>query len=265
MTPGWSSIATAGGSCATLPAFRCRGPCGVPIATPRTRSFRSGPGVERVEEEAQAEVSGRAPGGILVGHRHRRGGRPGADPGDDGWRVTTSWWRRRARRRGTTFPNLTLVGIVDADLGLRGGDPRAAERTFQLLTQVSGRAGRHSRPGRALVQTWTPDHPVMQAIAAGDRDAFVAIELAEREAAGLPPFGRLAASDRLRDVDGGAGRGARSYTWPQVAPNASGRRGLRSGRRAARAGARQAAQAVPGPSRAFRGPAGLSRGVAGAA
>ena len=95
--------------------------------------------------------------------------------------------------KGHNFPRLTLVGIVDADLGLHGGDPRAAERTFQLLTQVSGRAGRHALPGRALVQTWMPEHPVMQAIAAGDRDTFVAVELAEREAAGLPPFSRLAA------------------------------------------------------------------------
>jgi primosomal protein N' (replication factor Y) len=86
-----------------------------------------------------------------------------------------------------------LVGVVDADLGLRGGDLRAAERTYQLLTQVSGRAGRRDQPGRALIQTWAPDHPVMQAIAAGDRDAFTAVELAERQAAGLPPFGRLAA------------------------------------------------------------------------
>jgi primosomal protein N' (replication factor Y) len=95
--------------------------------------------------------------------------------------------------KGHNFPNLTLVGVVDADLGLRGGDLRAAERTFQLLAQVAGRAGRHVAPGRALLQTWAPEHAVMQALAAQDRDAFVALEMAEREAAGLPPFGRLAA------------------------------------------------------------------------
>jgi primosomal protein N' (replication factor Y) len=95
--------------------------------------------------------------------------------------------------KGHDFPFLTLVGVVDADLGLRGGDLRAAERTFQLLTQISGRAGRRERPGRALIQTWTPDHPVMTALAAGDRDAFVEAEMAERRAAGLPPFARLAA------------------------------------------------------------------------
>ena len=95
--------------------------------------------------------------------------------------------------KGHDFPNLTLVGVVDADLSLRGGDLRAAERTFQLISQVSGRAGRRAKPGVAMVQTWAPDHPVMQALAAQDRDAFATLELAEREAAGLPPFGRLAA------------------------------------------------------------------------
>jgi primosomal protein N' (replication factor Y) len=99
----------------------------------------------------------------------------------------------QAAAKGHNFPNLTLVGVVDADLGLRGGDLRAAERTFQLLAQATGRAGRADRPGRALLQTWAPDHPVMQALKAQDRDGFVAAEMAEREAAGLPPFGRLAA------------------------------------------------------------------------
>jgi primosomal protein N' (replication factor Y) len=99
----------------------------------------------------------------------------------------------QAAAKGHNFPNLTLVGVIDADLGLRGGDLRATERTFQLLTQATGRAGRADRPGRALLQTWTPEHPVLQALAAGDRDGFVAAEMAEREAATLPPHGRLAA------------------------------------------------------------------------
>ncbi|MEC8455520.1 MAG: primosomal protein N', partial [Pseudomonadota bacterium] len=99
----------------------------------------------------------------------------------------------QAAAKGHNFPRLTLVGVVDADLGLRGGDLRAAERTYQLLAQATGRAGRADRPGRALLQTWTPEHPVLQALAAGDRDAFVEAEMAEREAASLPPFGRLAA------------------------------------------------------------------------
>jgi primosomal protein N' (replication factor Y) len=95
--------------------------------------------------------------------------------------------------KGHHFPMLTLVGVVDADLGLAGGDLRAAERTYQLLHQVAGRAGRAERPGRVLIQTYMPDSPVMQALAAGDRDGFLAAEGNARRAAGLPPFGRLAA------------------------------------------------------------------------
>jgi primosomal protein N' (replication factor Y) len=95
--------------------------------------------------------------------------------------------------KGHNFPMLTLVGVVDADLGLEGADLRARERTFQLLHQVAGRAGRADRPGRVLIQTSAPDHQVLKAIASGDRDAFYAAEWSKREAAGLPPFGRLAA------------------------------------------------------------------------
>ncbi len=94
--------------------------------------------------------------------------------------------------KGHHFPNLTLVAVIDADLGLNGGDLRAAERTFQLLYQVAGRAGREGRPGRALIQTHNPDHAVMQALVSGDRDRFVEVELADRERAGMPPYGRLA-------------------------------------------------------------------------
>ncbi len=95
--------------------------------------------------------------------------------------------------KGHHFPMLTLVGVVDADLGLTGGDLRAAERTYQLLHQVGGRAGRAEHKGRVLIQTWMPEQPVMKALAAGDRDRFLAAEAAARRHAGLPPFGRLAA------------------------------------------------------------------------
>lgn len=94
--------------------------------------------------------------------------------------------------KGHNFPLLTLVGVVDGDLGLARGDLRATERTFQLLSQVTGRAGRSGAASRALVQTFAPDHPVMLAIVAGDREAFYKREIAERRSAGLPPFGRLA-------------------------------------------------------------------------
>jgi primosomal protein N' (replication factor Y) len=95
--------------------------------------------------------------------------------------------------KGHHFPMLTLVGVVDADLGLHGGDLRVAERTYQLLHQVAGRAGRADRPGRVLLQTYEPKHPVMQALVAGDRDRFLASEAEDRRAVGMPPFGRLAA------------------------------------------------------------------------
>jgi primosomal protein N' (replication factor Y) len=95
--------------------------------------------------------------------------------------------------KGHNFPNMTLVGVLDADIGLTSGDPRAAERTFQLLQQVTGRAGRGSKPGRALVQTYQPDHPVIAALISGEAERFYREETAAREAAGLPPFGRLAA------------------------------------------------------------------------
>jgi primosomal protein N' (replication factor Y) len=95
--------------------------------------------------------------------------------------------------KGHHFPLLTLVGVIDADLGLAGGDLRAAERTYQLLHQVSGRAGRAERPGRVLLQTYVPDHPVIAALLSGDRDRFLAVESDMRREYGMPPFGRLVA------------------------------------------------------------------------
>ena len=94
--------------------------------------------------------------------------------------------------KGHNFPLMTLVGVLDADIGLTSGDPRAAERTFQMLQQVTGRAGRGEKPGRALVQTWQPDHPVIAALVSGDAERFYEEETRVREMAGLPPFGRLA-------------------------------------------------------------------------
>ena len=95
--------------------------------------------------------------------------------------------------KGYHFPNLTLVGVVDADLGLEGGDLRAAERTFQQIRQVSGRAGRGEKPGRVLIQTHSPSAPVMQALISGDAAEFYAAETEARRDAGAPPFGRYAA------------------------------------------------------------------------
>ena len=95
--------------------------------------------------------------------------------------------------KGFHFPELTLVGVVDADLGLEGGDLRAAERTYQQVAQVAGRAGRGAKPGEVLIQTRHPDAPVIAALAEGDRDAFYEAETEARRNAGAPPFGRWAA------------------------------------------------------------------------
>ncbi len=117
--------------------------------------------------------------------------------------------------KGHHFPMLTLVGVVYADLGLSGGDLRAAERTYQLLHQVAGRAGRADRPGRVLLQTCLPEHPVMAALASGARDRFLAEEAAARRRGRWPPYGRLAAlivsgrdGDRVEEAARALGRTA---------------------------------------------------------
>jgi primosomal protein N' (replication factor Y) len=124
--------------------------------------------------------------------------------------------------KGHHFPQLTLVGVIDADLGGSNGDPRARERTFQLLHQVSGRAGRAEKPGLVLIQTRNPDDVVMRALASGDRDAFLRQEAAGREAAGAPPYGRLAAII-LSSHDGEAAREA-GRALAKSAPAAKGLR-----------------------------------------
>jgi primosomal protein N' (replication factor Y) len=151
-----------------------------------------GPGVERLEEEArslfpQARIAVFS-SDIVADAQAARELVARMEGGEIDILVAT-----QAAAKGHNFPGLTLVGVVDADLGLKGGDLRAAERTFQLLAQVAGRAGRADKPGRALLQTYMPEHQVMQALKAGDRDAFLEAEGDERRAAGLPPYGRLAA------------------------------------------------------------------------
>ena len=106
--------------------------------------------------------------------------------------------------KGWHFPFLTLVGVVDADLGLAGGDLRAAERTVQLLHQVAGRAGRAEAPGLVLLQTFSPEHPVMRALMSGDLEAFMASEAAVRRPGHWPPYGRLAALIVSADTAGEA-------------------------------------------------------------
>jgi primosomal protein N' (replication factor Y) len=174
--------------------------CGFAMAMPRecpscraTESLAAcGPGVERLADEVAALVPS-ARIAIVA-----------SDTVDSPSKVQALIERIQARAidvivgtqivaKGHHFPLLTLVGVIDADLGLGGGDLRAAERTYQMLVQVAGRAGRADRPGRVLVQTYEPAHPVIQSLLAGDRAEFLKNEAAERERYHLPPFGRLAA------------------------------------------------------------------------
>lgn len=122
--------------------------------------------------------------------------------------------------KGHHFPNLTLVGVVDADMGLFGTDFRAAEHTFQQLFQVAGRAGRGDAPGRVVLQTYQPSHPVLTAICAGNRDGFMAADMAGRRAAGMPPYGRLIALV----IEGEREPALKSYcaALAAAAPNAAG-------------------------------------------
>ena len=122
--------------------------------------------------------------------------------------------------KGWHFPHLTLVGVVDADLGLAGGDLRAAERTVQLLHQVSGRAGRAEAPGRVLLQTFSPEHPVMQALVQNDLAAFMAMEAEQRRPGNWPPFGRLAAL--IVSADSGAGADDLARALGEAAPRGDG-------------------------------------------
>lgn len=174
--------------------------CGFAVAAPRAcpscgaeeALVACGPGVERIAEEARARFPGRRLTilssdlvGSLAEMRRRF-----ADIEAGRYDIIVG---TQLIAKGHHFPGLTLVGVVDGDLGLGNGDLRAAERTFQLMHQVVGRAGRGARAGRGLIQTWAPEHPVMRALASGDDEAFYAEEIAARREACLPPFGRLAA------------------------------------------------------------------------
>lgn len=151
-----------------------------------------GPGVERLSEEVLslfpgarvAVLTSDSPGGLKAMRSTVRDLEAGLIDIIIGTQLIT---------KGYHFPNLTLVGVIDADLGLRGGDLRAGERTYQQLMQVSGRAGRAEKKGRVLVQTYEPEHPVIAALISGDRDNFLEAERCDREAGGMPPYGRLAA------------------------------------------------------------------------
>ena len=123
--------------------------------------------------------------------------------------------------KGHHFPHLTLVGVVDADLALESSDPRGGERTWALMAQVAGRAGRGEKPGRALVQTYVPEHPLMQALKKGDRDAYLDQEKAIRETCGAAALWTACGHHHL------GRRGPRDGTlrqshWRAIAPLAEG-------------------------------------------
>jgi len=150
-----------------------------------------GPGVERIAEEAVGHFPDARivvlSSDILGGVRRMRLELEAIAKGEADIVIGT-----QMVAKGHNFPLLTLVGVVDADMGLHGGDLRAAERTFQLMRQVAGRAGRADRPGAAMIQTASADHPVMRAILSGDEEAFWRAEAEARHQAGVPPYGRMA-------------------------------------------------------------------------
>ena len=175
-----------------LTGFSMRMPKACPTCKAEDSLTSVGPGVERVAEEAQAHF----PEARIEVFSSDTAGNPNAiqermtrmERGEIDILVGT-----QMVVKGHNFPNLTFVGVVDGDLGLAGGDPRAGERTYQTLAQVAGRAGRADKSGRALIQTHQPEHEALQALAAGDREMFIGVELAMRDMLGLPPFGKLAA------------------------------------------------------------------------
>ncbi len=178
-----------------LMCHQCGATAPVPTACPECKTEGSmhpiGPGVERLEEEVRGLWPDRRVAVLssdLFGSARALKAQIAAIAAGAADIVIGT----QLVAKGHNFPLLTLVGVIDADLGLHGGDLRAAERTFQLIRQVAGRAGRHDRPGLALLQTHQPDHPVIQAILSGDDEGFWRAEAAERQALGMPPYGRLA-------------------------------------------------------------------------
>jgi primosomal protein N' (replication factor Y) len=166
-----------------------------PAACPKCQAADSfvacGPGVERLEEEVAALFPEKRvlvlSSDLMTSIERMRAEFKAIEQGEIDIVIGT-----QLVAKGHNFPKLNLVGVVDADLGLGSGDPRAAERTFQLLHQVIGRAGREKGRGMGFLQTHQPEHPVMKALVAQDREAFYDSEIAARESAHYPPFGRIA-------------------------------------------------------------------------
>jgi primosomal protein N' (replication factor Y) len=206
-----------------LQCHHCGHAIPTPIACPQCEAEHSltaiGPGVERITEEARAtfpdaRILVMASDTIAGPHAAAEAARAIEAREVDliiGTQIVAKGWH---------FPHLTLVGVVDADLGLNGGDLRASERTVQLLHQVSGRAGRAEAPGLVCLQTFSPEHPVMQALLHGDLDTFMQREAAQRRPGNWPPYGRLAALIVSADTADGADRMARDLG--RAAPHGDG-------------------------------------------
>jgi primosomal protein N' (replication factor Y) len=193
---------------ARLVCHHCGYETPIPVRCPQCATEHSlvacGPGVERVEEEFRvlfpnARVA-MASSDTLAGPRETQAAIRAMSKGEIDVLIGT-----QIVAKGHHFPQLTLAGVIDADLGGGAGDPRAAERSFQLLHQVSGRSGRAEKPGLVLIQTRNPQDPVMHALASQTRDDFLEEEMRLRERSGTPPYGRLAAIV-LAGTDGDAVR-----------------------------------------------------------
>lgn len=150
-----------------------------------------GPGVERIEEEAR-EIFPSARIAVMASDQLSGDKEAAKIISDMEQKKIDLLIGTQMIAKGHHFGGLSVVGVVDSDLGLGGGDLRAAEKTYQLLHQLSGRAGRENIAGTVYLQSYLPDHPVIQALASGDRDRFVSAELVARENANMPPFARLA-------------------------------------------------------------------------
>ncbi len=206
-----------------LQCHHCGHTVPIPITCPTCAAEHSltaiGPGIERINEEAreafpEARILVMASDTLPGPHAAAEAARAIEAREIDliiGTQIVAKGWH---------FPFLTLVGVVDADLGLAGGDLRASERTVQLLHQVSGRAGRAEAPGLVCLQTFSPEHPVMQALLHGDLDTFMAREAAQRRPGNWPPYGRLAALIVSADSAEAADRAARDLG--QGAPHGDG-------------------------------------------
>ena len=206
-----------------LQCHHCGHTIPIPPQCPECKAQHSltavGPGIERITEEAReafpdARLLVMASDTIAGPHAAAEAARAIEERRVDliiGTQIVAKGWH---------FPHLTLVGAVDADLGLAGGDLRAAERTVQLLHQVAGRAGRADAPGRVMLQTYSPEHKVMQALRSGDLDAFRDNEAAERRPGNWPPYGRLAALIVSADTAEAADIAARDLG--RAAPHADG-------------------------------------------